>query len=243
MKPTKKTLAFLLSALLVTTMATSTNATELKTPAPNKTIKLIKGDLSNWIVDGNKTIEVDGKEVPVWSVKDGVIRCSGVGKSRGFLRYNKKVDDFDLHIEYRYTPGCNSGIGLRTVPYFKGKRKTRPSKAGYEVQILDEKRVDTSEYEKPGLSTSLYGYIERSKYVQKPDGKWNVIDIRCQGPHIRIVLNGEVLHDIDQREFKELKNKPMSGYICLQDHGHVIDFRNVRLKRLVKAKLSIAETK
>lgn len=231
----------LLTVSLFTFAAISANAVESKSNAEEgKAVELIKNDLSGWIVDGNKTLEVDGKEIPVWSIKDGAIHCAGVGKSRGFLRYDKKVDDFELHIEYKISQGCNSGIGLRTVTY-TGSRKTRPSRAGYEVQILDDKHVDLSQYKKNQRNMSLYRHISRAEDAQKPAGKWNVVDIRCQGPNIRVVLNGKEMHNIDQRDFESLKNKSTSGYICFQDHGHEIDFRNVRLKRLAKSKNKVTK--
>ncbi len=222
---------FLTVLMAVSVLGSVASAAEKKGLSSGKPIALINDDLSGWIAEGKTSFEVQGEEIPVWTVKDGVIHCAG--KGFGFLRFDQKVDDFELRVEYNFTPGCNSGIGLRTVPY-TGAHQTRPSRAGYELQILDEERVDVLAYKKPRLSMSLYGHVERPKNYQKPAGQWNVVDIRCQGPRIWVVLNGQTIHDLDQRDIKTIKNKPLSGYVCLQNHGHPIDFRNVRLKRLAK---------
>jgi hypothetical protein len=59
-----------------------------------------------------------------------------------------------------------------------------------------------------------------------------VMEIECRGPKIRITLNGQTIQDVDQSTIAEIKNKPLSGYLCLQNHGKLIEFRNVRVKGL-----------
>ena len=73
-------------------------------------------DLSGWIAEGVKDFK-DGNEVkPVWTAADQLLTCAGHGY--GFLRYDKEqFADFALHLEYRMAPKCNSGIGIRTVPF------------------------------------------------------------------------------------------------------------------------------
>src|SRR2546430_11914413 len=93
-----------------------------QTPEKGKgpVIELFNGkDLDGWVAEGAKDYK-DGDQVrPVWSVKDGNLYCDG--KGFGFLRYAKReFADFALHVEYRMThkdKPCNSGVGIRTVPY------------------------------------------------------------------------------------------------------------------------------
>src|SRR5690242_8977654 len=85
-------------------------------------------NLDGWTVEGTKDIKgKDDKVAPIWSVQDGLLRCEG--KGFGFLRYDKKeFADFVFHVEYRMTPKCNSGIGIRTIPFDPKKNPaTRPS--------------------------------------------------------------------------------------------------------------------
>lgn len=196
---------------------------------------LVGQDLAGWVVEGKGTYELDGKTLPVWTVENGVIHCAG--KGFGFLRYDRSVGDFELHIEYRFTPGCNSGIGLRTVPY-TGQRKTRPSQAGIEIQILDEKARPDATYKKPSRSMAIYGHVDRPEDFQEPAGHWNAVDIRYRGPRLGVVLNGHRVHDLDQRDVKTLKDKPLEGYFSLQNHGHAIEFRNIRMKCLQRSEES-----
>jgi len=182
-------------------------------------------DLSGWVVDGRKTVKRGDEEKPVWTVREGMILCEG--KGGGFLRYDKKLTDFIVRAEYRMCKGCNSGLGIRGT-VFTGDRKTRPSFAGYEVQILDDAG------KKPGThsSGSLYRYVAPKKNVSKPAGQWNVAEVECRGPKIRITLNGATIQEVDQSTIDAIKDKPLSGYFSVQDHGRKIEFRNIRLKEL-----------
>ncbi len=65
----------------------------------------------------------------------------------------------------------------------------------------------------------------------KPALEWNQIEVECVGSHIKATLNGKEIIDIDQATVDELKQKPLKGYVCLQNHGGTIEFRNVRSAR------------
>ena len=38
--------------------------------------------------------------------------------------------------------------------------------------------------------------------------------------------------DVDQTQYDEIKNKPLQGYVRVQNHGKLIEFRNLKLKKL-----------
>lgn len=187
-------------------------------------------DLDGWVAEGRKEFTVDEKLTPVWSVEDGLLRCAGNGF--GFLRYAKQeFADFTFHVEYRMHPRgtrmCNSGIGIRTVPFDpKRSGQTRPSYACYEIQLLDDagKPADTHS------SGSLYRYVAPKVNPVKPGPQWNTVDIDCDGPRIRIKINGQEIIDVDQTKIEAIKNKPLKGYVCLQNHGGKIDFRNITIE-------------
>jgi len=186
-------------------------------------------NLDGWTIEGSKDIKgKDDKVTPIWSVQDGLLRCEG--KGFGFLRYDKKeFADFVFHVEYRMTPKCNSGIGIRTIPFDPKKNPaTRPSYAAYEVQLLD----DAGKPPTKNSSGSLYRYVAPNANPVKPAPEWNEIDIECVGPRIRITINGQKIIDVDQSKIDEIKNKPLKGYVCLQNHGGRIEFRNVRIRDL-----------
>jgi hypothetical protein len=182
-------------------------------------------DLSGWVVEGTEHVG-DGKDTePVWTASDGVIKCAGHGF--GFLRYDRELIDFILSLEYRLERGVNSGIGIRYDKY-TGQRNTRPSFAGYEIQLLDDgaKEPTTSS------TGSLYRYVAPKASAAKPAGEWNRMVIECRGPRIRVTLNDKLLHDVDQRSIDEIAKKPLRGHVSLQNHGGQAAFRDIRVKEL-----------
>jgi hypothetical protein len=200
-------------------------------------------DLDGWTPEGAteyKDKSDDNKTKPIWTVEDGLLKCAGNGY--GFIRYNKlEYADFAFHVEYRMTPKCNSGIGIRTVPYDKKKDpETRPSYYSYEIQLLDDAGRKPDRHG----SGSLYRYVAPKENPVKPAGEWNVVDVVCVGPNIKITINEKTIIDVDQTnidpakwdvdksELEALKKKPLKGYVCLQVHGGKLDFRNIRIREI-----------
>ncbi len=200
--------------------------TDEKNRAPAGWIELFNGrDLTGWMVEGTKENKKSGETRPVWSVQDGLIHCEGGGF--GFLRFDRTFCDFTLHVEYRLTKGCNSGIGIRHAKY-TGKSETRPSFSGYEIQLLD----DGGKQPNKGSSASLYRFVAPKSLPVKQPGEWNTIEIECRGPKVRITLNGALVQDVDQSTIDEIKDKPLCGYVSVQNHGKTIDFRKLWLKEI-----------
>lgn len=116
-----------------------------------------------------------------------------------------------------------------------------------EIQILD----DPAEVYKniiPAQHTgSIYYQAEAKQGAAKPAGEWNHYEITCLGPHVKVVLNGQVVTDamIDQYKqgkggHKALSERPQVGYVGLQSHEsggkfEPIDFRDIEIKDLTTA--------
>lgn len=204
----------------------------------NDAIELFNGkDLSGWVIEGPSEFDNKGNKEPIWVADNGMITCRvNNRKSYGFLRYDKKqFSDFVFSLEYRLSEKeipkqslCNSGIGIRTGVYDPKKSDSPPSRAGYEIQLLDDAMKNPDKHS----TGSLYRYIAPSVKAVKPAPEWNKIDIECKGAHIKVTLNGEKIIDVDQTTVEELKNKPLKGYVCVQNHGGKVDFRNLRVKEL-----------
>jgi len=60
-----------------------------------------------------------------------------------------------------------------------------------------------------------------------PDGPWNVYEITVQGDSIVVVLNGEKVSSTTIAVPKRGE-----GYIALQCHTEIVQFRNIRIKEL-----------
>lgn len=192
-----------------------------------KVERLAEKDLSGWVIEGTREFKQGDQTRPNWSLEDGVIRCAG--KGFGFLRLDQKLGDFQLALEYRLQRRGNSGVGIRSVA-FTGPARTRPSFAGYELQILDDHGKPPSDHS----TMSLYRYVAPKANHSKPAGEWNAVVIECRGPKIRITHNGELVQDVDQSTKAEIRDKPVAGYVSLQCHGSPVEFRKLELTRFDK---------
>jgi hypothetical protein len=93
----------------------------------------------------------------------------------------------------------------------------------------------------------IYYQAPAKQGVAKPPGEWNRYEITCRGPHVIVVLNGQVVNDamVDQYTkgaggHKALSERPQVGYVGLQSHEsggkfEPIDFRDIELKDLTTA--------
>lgn len=201
--------------------------------AQDSKVVLFNGkDLNGWVAEGARDYKdkKSGELRSVWQVaKEGTITCDGSGF--GFLRYHeRRFADFHFHVEYRMTAKkCNSGIGIRTTVFDPAKSTaTRPSYASYEIQLLDDAGKPPTKHS----TGSLYRYVAPGSNPGKDVGEWNVMDIECVGPRIRITFNGVKTIDVDQSTIAELKDKPLEGYLCLQNHGGKLEFRNLWVRDL-----------
>jgi hypothetical protein len=187
---------------------------------------LHQNDLDGWQVDGTAHFDDKAGRHPVWTVANGEVFCAGHGF--GYLRYDKRLTDFVVSLEFKAGPNTNSGIGLRGIKYSDKDLNTRPSIAGFEVQILD----DVGKPSSVDTSGALYRYIAPKKNAIRKAGEWNRLAITCRGPKIVVQLNEQTVQDVDQTSIPKTAHKPLSGYLSLQNHGGPIVFRNVRLKEL-----------
>ena len=57
--------------------------------------------------------------------------------------------------------------------------------------------------------------------------------VTARGSHLEVILNGERIIDLMLNK-SAMKDRPLKGYIGLQDHGepHELRFRNLWLKEL-----------
>ncbi len=221
---------FLTAGVLSVVVATLGPADDKKARDSNE---MFNGrDFSGGVIDGPTEYKdkTDGnKPKPLWVVEDKLIRTAGTGF--GFLRYDRKFADFAFHVEYRMVKGANSGIGIRTG-VFDPKQSTasRPSFFSYEVQLLDDSDKKPDKH----CTGSLYRYVAPTALANKPAPEWNTAEIECVGPRIRISFNGTEVMNVDQSTIEEIKNKPLSGYVCLQAHSKQVEFRNPKIKEIKK---------
>ena len=166
-------------------------------------------DLDGWKIIGSP----EG-----WCVDKGLLSCNGEG--RGWIRPDETYTDFVLRLDYRISEGGNSGIFLRT------SEEGRPAYQGMEIQLLDDRRSPLTVKSNGGI----YDAVAPTQEASRPAGIWNMIEVSCQGPRVRVVLNGREVVDCDTSAHPDLKDRLKSGYIGLQNHRTPIAFRNVRIR-------------
>ena len=174
-------------------------------------------DLSGWTTTGN------------WLVEDGVLAIKPRPGEKGWQRYGaylwaeKQYGDFILDLEFKIPEGGNSGVFVRV------RDLAEPVSTGLEVQILDslDKKGPLGHHDNGGIIRTA----GPSKNMSKPAGEWNRMVVTCQGSRIKVELNGEQIHDLDLSE-TPMKDRPLRGYIGLQDHGLPLWFRNIKIKEL-----------
>jgi hypothetical protein len=186
------------------------------------------GDLTGWVEEQHSFFKKAHPDAAkTWTLKDGVVSCDGSLGNCGFLRYDRKLTDFTLRLEYRMPKGCNSGVCVRVpAPYNGLPDETLPSKTGYEVQIQDDAGTPAS----LTSSGALYNAVAPEINAARPAGEWNELEVICRGPRLRVTLNGRVVQDVDQTEVAAIRDRKRTGYLMLQNHGHAVEFRNIRLK-------------
>ena len=67
--------------------------------------------------------------------------------------------------------------------------------------------------------------------MAKPAGEWNRMAVTCRGSQLKVALNGEQVVDCDLTKTSR-KDRPLVGAVGLQDHGQMLQFRNIRIKEL-----------
>ncbi|TAJ11734.1 MAG: DUF1080 domain-containing protein [Planctomycetota bacterium] len=158
----------------------------------------------------------------VWSVKDGVLRCSG--EPAGYLKTRAQYESFELVVEWRFDPARgagNSGVLLRRV----GDDKIWPksieaqlmSRNAGDIWNIDQFPMQVDERRTNGRRTE-----KQQPSNEKPLGEWNRYEIVLDGGNLSLTVNGAL-----QNSARWCEQVP--GEICLQSEGAVIEFRKVTL--------------
>jgi hypothetical protein len=187
-----------------------------------------------------------------WEIKDGLLTVTEhggeEGGNAGDIITIRKYANFELSVDFRITPGANSGIMYFVDLGLKPGHEGRGSNIGFEYQVLDDARHPDAKKGKNGDRTvgSLYDMIPASadKPV-KPIGVWNTARIVVRGTHGEHWLNGVKVVEYDRLtpEFRAIVadskfhvypnfGEASDGYILLQDHGFPVSFRNIKIREL-----------
>lgn len=168
-------------------------------------------------------------------IEDGCLQPHEAG---GYLIvHEKQFGDFVLKCDVKMAePYCNSGI------FFRVSNLADPPRHGLECQITS---LSLDPY---GLYGAIYDLARPSKNMLRGNlWGWHTVEIRCKGPHITVVIDGETVTKMNCDEFTEkfkrpdgrkhkfnfaIKDLPRRGYIGFQDHGQKVWYKNVKIKEL-----------
>lgn len=153
------------------------------------------------------------------------------------LATRDQYGDFELELEWKITPGANTGILYRATPDMVEAWRSAP-----EYQIVDD--ATHRDGQTPNTATgSLYGLIAPTNKVMRPAGEFNSTRIVARGSRVEHWLNGAKILETDlsrpdlqrvakQRFEKTAWGNAPRGHIVLQNLGSEVSFRNIRVRRL-----------
>ena len=180
------------------------------------------------LFDGTSFAGWNGDTKNTWRIEDGAIVAGSPTEAaprNEFLATNRTFGDFELRLEYRLDCGkdCNAGIQFRTV-----RVPNHHEVIGYQADIgpayegclYDESRRNA-------ILATASKEADAQAHAKAKDG-WNEYMIRCEGPRIRLSING-----IETADYTETDATiPQEGVIALQIHGTMVGtirYRNIRI--------------
>ncbi|HPD45921.1 MAG TPA: DUF1080 domain-containing protein [Anaerohalosphaeraceae bacterium] len=216
-----------------------------ETAAPNMLTDEEKADGWKLLFDGKtgtgwRSVRSEGFPERGWVIRDGMIIVNPGGSTPGGAGDIVTVDqyaNFELKVDFRLSPGGNSGIKYFVMPELLKKGTV----LGIEYQLLDP-AVKTS----PDTSlAAAYDLFAPMGVQARPAGQWNTARIVSKNGHVEHWLNGRLVLEFDRgseafqnakadSKFKDVADfgTIKSGYILLQDHPKETAFRNIKIRPL-----------
>ena len=183
-----------------------------------------------------------------WRVADGIISLDTSSKkdwqtaNGGDIVTDEEFENFDLKLDWKISPAGNSGIIFYV--HEDSVKFDHSYKSGPEMQVVDNDGHPDGKIIKHQAG-DLYYMISSSKKTVKPVGEWNEVEIKAVNGKLDLFLNNEnvvstTMWDDNWNKMvagSKFKQWPgfgtyKKGRICLQDHGNMVWFRNIRIKRL-----------
>ncbi len=182
-----------------------------------------------------------------WKVENGELYLDAANKANwgegdgGDIVTNEEYENFHFKTEWKISPNGNSGIIflVHESPEFERTYQTGP-----EMQVLDNDGHPDGKIISH-RSGDLYDLIVSSEETVKPVGEWNQAEIIVNRGKLDLILNGVTVVSttmwtpewdalVADSKFKDMPGfaKYKKGKIALQDHGDVVHYRNLVIKRL-----------
>ncbi len=198
------------------------------TPPPGAVVLFDGSSLAGW-----ERRDPKQRETPVgWTIADGVLQ---VAPGTGDIMTRRKFSDFQLHVEFRtpFMPEARGQARGNSGVYLQGR---------YEVQVLDSYGLKGEDNE----CGAIYKVSAPRVNMCAPPGQWQSYDITFQAPRVAaegsrnaivtVLHNGVVIHQnltipgVTGGALDENVGTP--GPLLLQDHGNLVQYRNIWLVEL-----------
>jgi hypothetical protein len=182
------------------------------------------------LFDGKTLAGWEGDTAKTWRVEDGAIVGGSLETTvprNEFLCTTKTYGDFELKVKFKLLGDrakANAGVQFRTK-----RIPNHHEVSGYQADIGQD------------YWGALYDESRRNKVLARPDAKaleglvkhdeWNDYVIRCEGPRMRLWLNGKLTVDFTEPDDKIER----TGIIGLQIHGGAkaqVYYKDIRIEEL-----------
>jgi len=197
--------------------------------------------------DGWRAYNAEDFPTVGWRVENGelIVEHSGTEEEGlgGDIVTEEAFANFELTVDFLITDTSNSGIFYRVI---ENEDQSIWNNAP-EYQILDDEtyiamggmNMDTH------LTGDNYDLHSAGERPSRPVGEWNTARILVDGPHVEHWLNGVMTVEYElwspdwearvaASKFAEFPayGRTQRGLIGLQDHGHMVKFRNIKIRPL-----------
>jgi choline dehydrogenase-like flavoprotein len=198
-------------------------------------VSLFDGTLDQWDHCGDGVIQA----LPRLDIIE--CGCDGADSTLGFIRTRRTFKNFVLRLDWKaFDIRANSGVFIR-MPEVDNGGLQQVYRDSIEIQIdetgkdfvatRDPQAVYGSSLHKTG---AVYGLAPAARWASKAvsprsaEGYWNAFEITVNGDRISVSLNGEPV----VRDARLPAHLVKAGYIGLQCHTDVVQFRNIRIREL-----------
>ncbi len=209
-------------------------------PTPSKSVSLYNGkDLSGWHTD---IPEADKNPAlkPSFIMRDGLL--VSLGTPQGHLITDAVYQNYRLEAQYRFPakPG-NCGILIHASQpralygMFPQSIEVQMNhlQAGdfwcieenLEVPDMDKRRPHKEGQKFGGGPKDARRVLNLTDNSEKPVGEWNTMVIECQGPNVKVWVNGDLVNDATNCTAAK-------GQLAVQAEGAEVEFRKLELTPL-----------
>lgn len=182
-----------------------------------------------------------------WKVENGELFLDATNKAGwqtgdgGDIVTNEEFENFHLKYDWKIAQNGNSGVMFFV---HESSEFQYPWNTGPEMQVLDNAGHPDAKIISHRAG-DLYDLIVSSEETVKPYGEWNQAEIIANNGKLDLLLNGKTIVSttmwtpewealIAISKFKDMAGfgKYKKGKIALQDHGDLVSFRNIVIKKL-----------